>query len=70
MICDAARERMFELLADARTPERCDQLLDIYLDLRDRATEWDGAHWGFNPDHWMVLERQKMEYNIAMAKKR
>lgn len=37
-----------------------DGLLDIWIDVRDRATEWDADHWGFNPDRWMQKERAAM----------
>lgn len=37
-----------------------DRLLDIWVDYRDRATEWDADKWGFNPDRWMKREREQM----------
>lgn len=66
MMCDAARDRLFQEIALV-TPERRDQLLDLYLDWRDGATEWDGELWGFDPDFWMAAEREKMELRIARA---
>jgi len=38
-----------------------DQLLDHWVDIRDRATEYDAAKWGFDPEHWMAPERMTME---------
>lgn len=37
-----------------------DGLLDIWLEYRDLATEWDADKWGFNPDRWMRQERARM----------
>lgn len=68
MMCDAVRRRLFEEIALA-TGERLDQLLDLYLDYRDRATEWDAEKWGFNPERWMLDERRRMEYRIAHERK-
>ncbi|MFE9810681.1 hypothetical protein [Streptomyces sp. NPDC005548] len=46
-----ASPRAFEVLAvrlqAARTPTDVDLLLDRWVDLRDRATEWDAHRWGF-----------------------
>lgn len=33
-------------------PVRRDRLLDIWLDMRDRATGWDARRWGFDPVRW------------------
>jgi hypothetical protein len=37
-----------------------DGLLDLWLEYRDLATEWDGDRWGFDPDRWMLQERTLM----------
>jgi hypothetical protein len=37
-----------------------DSLLDMWLEYRDLATEWDADQWGFNPDRWMRQERALM----------
>ncbi|MEU3399529.1 hypothetical protein [Streptomyces filamentosus] len=39
-------------LRRARHPDQRDQLLDIWLDIRDYATEWDARQWGFDPTSW------------------
>jgi hypothetical protein len=36
-----------------------DGLLDIWIDYRDRATEWDADKWGFTRK-WMRAELQEM----------
>lgn len=36
-----------------------DGLLDLWLEYRDLATEWDADQWGFT-DRWMQSERSKM----------
>lgn len=51
MMHDAARLRIvnkFELWRAqyADRPEVMNQVLDEYLDCRDRATEWDADKWG------------------------
>lgn len=59
-----ASEVAFEYLANRirETSDRAKQdgLLDIWIDYRDRATEWDAEQWGFNPDTWMLKERNMM----------
>ncbi|WP_258563016.1 hypothetical protein [Streptomyces phytophilus] len=47
-------------LAAATTRSRQDELLDYWLDLRDRATEWDADQWGLDPDRWCAKERAEM----------
>lgn len=46
----------------SRTKDRKihDELLDRWLDYRDRATEWDAQNWGFDPDTWMAKERAEL----------
>lgn len=55
-----AFERLGQKLVAARDPEVVDQLLDQWSDYRDRATDWDGDQWGFDPDTWMKQERAEM----------
>lgn len=69
MMCESARDLLFKELAKPATPERLDAVLDLYLDFRDRATEWDAGCWGFHPDDWMADERQKMERRIRAERK-
>ncbi|MER5302292.1 hypothetical protein ABT039_22920 [Streptomyces lasiicapitis] len=50
----AAFARLAAELRHARDPARRDQLLDHWIDIRDRATEWDARRWGFHdPDDWV-----------------
>jgi hypothetical protein len=60
----AADNRAFEALAVrlqfASDPGSVDMLLDTWLDYRDRATEWDAARWGFDPDRWFESERAEL----------
>jgi hypothetical protein len=37
-----------------------DGLLDLWLEYRDLATEWDADRWGLKPDRWMLQERALM----------
>lgn len=37
-----------------------DAYLEEWYDVSTRATEYDGAQWGFNPDRWMYRERLSM----------
>ncbi|MER7350951.1 hypothetical protein ABT390_36710 [Streptomyces aurantiacus] len=53
---DALAERI-RRAADAAT---ADMLLDRWLDYRDRATEWDAARWGFDPNRWCEPERSEL----------
>lgn len=39
-------------ISDATDRARRDELLDQWIDVRDRATEWDADQWGFAPDDW------------------
>ncbi|MFF2571065.1 hypothetical protein [Streptomyces sp. NPDC058084] len=48
----AAFANLAARLRRTRNPVRRDQLLDIWLDIRDRATEWDARQWGFDPETW------------------
>jgi hypothetical protein len=48
----AAFARLAAELRRTRDPARRDQLLDTWLDYRDRATEWDARRWGLEPDDW------------------
>ncbi|SCD41095.1 hypothetical protein GA0115251_106933 [Streptomyces sp. TverLS-915] len=61
----SAHPRFFQQLsrelAAASSPARRDELLDYWIDCRDRATEWDAHCWGFNPDTWCASERAEME---------
>ena len=52
-------------LAAATNSDRRDELLDEWLDYRDRATEWDADRWGFTPDLWCLKERDEMERRAA-----
>lgn len=56
-----AFERLADRLRRTKVPFVRDQLLDQWLDFRDRATEWDAKQWGFNPDKWMSKERAEMK---------
>lgn len=51
-----AHPKFFVHLADqirnTTDPGRRDELLDQWVDIRDRATEWDADQWGFAPDDW------------------
>lgn len=53
--------RLAEELASATDPGRRDELLDEWIDYRDRATEWDADRWGLNPDFWCLKERDEMD---------
>ena len=59
-----AHQRVFDTIGFkiSRTNDRRLQniLLDMWLEYRDLATEWDGDKWGFNPDKWMQREREQM----------
>lgn len=44
--------QLADQIRDAANPKRRDELLDQWLDIRDRATEWDADQWGFAPDNW------------------
>ncbi|MCF1597721.1 MULTISPECIES: hypothetical protein [Streptomyces] len=49
----AAFAHLAARLRRTRDPALRDQLLDIWIDIRDRATEWDARRWGFeDPDTW------------------
>ncbi|MFF4409824.1 hypothetical protein [Streptomyces sp. NPDC001404] len=41
------------LLRQTRDPDRRNRLLDIWIDIRDHATEWDARQWGLDPDGWV-----------------
>ncbi|MGW4493808.1 hypothetical protein [Streptomyces sp. NPDC004376] len=60
-----AHPRVFEHLAQqlAATPDphARDALLDQWIDLRDRVTEWDADQWNLNPDLWCLPERTEMD---------
>jgi hypothetical protein len=45
-----------------------DSLLDVWLDGRDMATEWDAEQWGFSPSGWMRKERLEMRKRQYMAR--
>ncbi|WP_125262828.1 hypothetical protein [Streptomyces alboflavus] len=59
-----ASPKAFAALAErlSNTPDAVtrDMLLDRWLDYRDRATEWDAARWGFDPDRWCEHERAEL----------
>lgn len=65
-----ASPKAFEALAVrlryAKTPAGVDMLLDRWLDYRDRATEWDAAQWGFDPDGWFEKERAELAYRARL----
>jgi hypothetical protein len=48
----AAYGRLATQLRLTLDPDLRDQLLDTWLDYRDRATEWDARRWGLKPDDW------------------
>lgn len=48
-------------------PATVDMLLDQWLDYRDRATEWDAARWGFDPDRWFEAERAELNRRARMG---
>jgi hypothetical protein len=48
-------------VTDHRLPVRLVELLDQWVDIRDRATEWDADQWGFAPDDWEKRVLAKME---------
>ncbi|MFD5883857.1 hypothetical protein [Streptomyces yangpuensis] len=48
----AAFAHLAAQLRRARDPAWRDHLLDIWIDIRDRATEWDARQWGFDPGTW------------------
>jgi hypothetical protein len=58
---ERAIRRIGKDIASASTSEERDQYLDYLLDVQNRATEWDGDHWGFDTDRWMEAERVEME---------
>lgn len=67
----SAHPDAFEKLSKAisRTKDRKihDELLDLWLDYRDRATEWDAQGWGFEPDTWMAEERAELVKRITSS---
>lgn len=69
----AASERAFEhlrtRLRGASDRPMQDEILDLWLDFRDLATEWDAQQWGFNPDTWMLKERNEMYMAYLRAKR-
>lgn len=56
-----AFQRIAKDLTATTNPDRRNELLDEWLDARDRATEWDADQWGFDPDGWCLKERTEME---------
>lgn len=64
-----AHPRYFQHLADriaaTADPAGRDELLDEWLDVRDRVTEWDADQWGLSPDLWCAKERAEMERAAA-----
>ncbi|MFD6415972.1 hypothetical protein [Streptomyces sp. NPDC060194] len=60
-----AFRRLAAELAAATTPARRDELLDEWVDYRDRATEYDADQWGFNTDLWCAKERAEMDRRAA-----
>jgi len=58
---EAAKWHLANRISNATSRQAQDELLDIWLDYRDRATEWDAERWGFNPDTWMLAERRMMD---------
>ncbi|MGA5489587.1 hypothetical protein ACPCK1_17745 [Streptomyces pseudogriseolus] len=59
-----ASQKAFEALAVrlryAKGADAVDDLLDRWIDYRDRATEWDAARWGFDPDRWCQRDRAEL----------
>lgn len=55
-----ALDRLYGVLANAKTRNEQDQVLDRILDATTMATEWDADQWGFDPTRWMAEERAKM----------
>ncbi|MFI1607825.1 hypothetical protein ACH4YN_37925 [Streptomyces griseofuscus] len=41
--------RLAMLLASTSDPEQRDMILDVWLDARHMASEWDAEPWGFEP---------------------
>ncbi|MFF4791882.1 hypothetical protein ACFY2M_19435 [Streptomyces sp. NPDC001276] len=60
-----AFQRLANQLAATTDPAKRDVLLDEWLDVRDRATEWDADQWGLNPDGWCLKERAAMDDRAA-----
>ncbi|MFD3714289.1 hypothetical protein [Streptomyces sp. NPDC058677] len=66
-----ASPKAFEALAVrlryAKDAGAVDALLDRWVDYRDRATEWDAARWGFDPDRWFEAERAELARRARMG---
>ena len=60
-----AFQRIANDIATTADPDKRDELLDEWLDCRDRATEWDADQWGLSPDFWCLEERDEMERRAA-----
>lgn len=65
----AVYEALSLRLIDAKTREEQDKLLDTWSNIRDCATAWDAAAWGFSED-WCIRERKLMEYRIRSIDRR
>ena len=63
-----AFQRLAEDLTASTDPGKRDELLDEWLDYRDRATEWDADQWNLGPDLWCLEERDEMERRAAASK--
>ena len=67
-----AHSSVFELLTQkliaARDPLVIDELLDRWIDLRMRASEWDAQQWGFDLDSWMRAERAEMAKRLSSSR--
>lgn len=62
--------RLTEQLATTRDRHITDELLDLWFDHQHRATDWDAARWGFNPDRWMETERAEMARHCCTPRQR
>lgn len=52
-------ERLTRQLVAATDPQVIDELLDLWVDVSSRATEWDAQQWGFK-DSWLKVERDEL----------
>jgi hypothetical protein len=59
MMHESARRAMLDRIRKSPR-ERIDAALDDYCDCLFRATEWDAAQWGFEPDAWQAAERAQL----------
>lgn len=50
-------EQLRDMIRNEEDPKVIDQLLDMWLDTSNRATEYDGKMWGFDTERWMAEER-------------